>query len=85
MNFFIFLIIVILTYLISITGLSQIIGIIKYKLLSKQFNYIFSIIIWLGILIGYYFIILRFFYKYFYVYLTVTIISFILSLGVKNE
>lgn len=86
MNFLGFCVIVILTYLISVTGLCQIIGTIKFNLLKKpNHNYFFTLFIWFGILIGYGYIIFNFYHKYFYIYLVTTIISFILSLGVKDE
>lgn len=78
-------IIMFLTFLISTFALLQIIGILLFKLPKKEFNCIVGLILWSGILVGYYLIINKWFADYFYVYLVVSIISFVISLSNINN
>ena len=72
MSFIIIFIIMFLTFLISTFALLQIIGILLFKLPKKEFNCIVGLILWSGILVGYYLIISKWFADYFYVYLVVS-------------
>ena len=74
-----------LTFLISTFALLQIIGILLFKLPKKEFNCIVGLILWSGILVGYYLIINKWFADYFYVYLVVSIVSFVISLSNINN
>lgn len=85
MSFIIIFIIMFLTFLISTFALLQIIGILLFKLPKKEFNCIVGLILWSGILVGYYLIINKWFADYFYVYLVVSIISFVISLSNINN
>lgn len=85
MSFIIIFIIMFLTFLISTFALLQIIGILLFKLPKKEFNCIVGSILWSGILVGYYLIINKWFADYFYVYLVVSIISFVISLSNINN
>ena len=85
MSFIIIFIIMFLTFLISTFALLQIIGILLFKLPKKEFNCIVGLILWFGILVGYYLIINKWFADYFYVYLVVSIISFVISLSNINN
>ncbi len=85
MSFIIIFIIIFLTFLISTFALLQIIGILLFKLPKKEFNCIVGLILWSGILVGYYLIINKWFADYFYVYLVVSIISFVISLSNINN
>lgn len=85
MSFIIIFIIMFLTFLISTFALLQIIGILLFKLPKKEFNCIVGLILWSGILVGYYLIINKWFADYFYVYLIVSIISFVISLSNINN
>lgn len=85
MSFIIIFIIMFLTFLISTFALLQIIGILLFKLPKKEFNCIVGLILWSGILVGYYLIINKWFADYFYVYLVVSIVSFVISLSNINN
>lgn len=85
MSFIIIFIIMFLTFLISTFALLQIIGILLFKLPKKEFNCIVGLILWSSILVGYYLIINKWFTDYFYVYLVVSIISFVISLSNINN
>ena len=85
MSFIIIFIIMFLTLLISTFALLQIIGILLFKLPKKEFNCIVGLILWSGILVGYYLIINKWFADYFYVYLVVSTISFVISLSNINN
>lgn len=81
------ILVMIFTFIISVFGFSQVIGSIIYKvLMQKRFEFILTIIIWLGILYGYYLIIINNFNNYFSFYKVATIIAVIVTfLTITNE
>ena len=81
------ILIIIVTFLISIFSFSQIFGCLIYKIFKgKQFKYLITIITWILILFGYYLIITKWFNNYFNYYLYSTIIGTIISLfNIRNE
>lgn len=89
MNFIGFVLIAIITFIITTFALTQIIGIILFKLSKKEFNNLVGLLIWIGILIGLFLIINNWFNSYLNVYIVVSIISFIVCLlnikNLKNE
>lgn len=85
MNFIVFSLIVLITFVLTTTGATQIIGIILYLLPRKQYNTIFGLILWILILCGLYFAISNWFSEYFTTYIVVSIISIIVSIfNTKN-
>lgn len=85
MNFIVFILIVLLTFIISQFAMSQIVGIIFFKLPKKEFSCLIGLIIWLFILYIIYLIITKWFDVYYYVYLITSIISFVIVLfNIKN-
>ena len=85
MNFIGFCLVAIITFVITQFAATQVIGVIIYKLPKKQYNTIIGLIIWILVLVGYYFIITKWFNNYFNVYLWVSIIGLIISIiNLKN-
>lgn len=85
MNFIVFSLIVLITFVLTTTGATQIIGIILYLLPRKQYNTILGLILWLFILCSLYFAIFNWFREYFATYIVVSIISIIISIfNAKN-
>lgn len=89
MNFLLFSIVAIVTFVITQFAGTQIIGIIFIKLPQKDYKTIVGLVLWIGILYLYYLAITNWFDKYFQVYLWCTIISLIICLvnlkKLKNE
>lgn len=89
MNFLLFSIVAIVTFVITQFAGTQIIGIIFIKLPQKDYKTIVGLVLWVGILYLYYLAITNWFDKYFQVYLWCTIISLIICLvnlkKLKNE
>lgn len=79
--------IIFITLLLSIFGFSQFYGSVIYGILKgKIIPYIWSLIIWFGILFGYYLIIINFFQNYFNYYLYPTVIGAILAIiSIKKD
>lgn len=85
MNFFGFTLVTMVTFFISQFAMSQVIGIILFKLPKKEFECLIGLFIWMAVLIGLYFAITKWFNIYFNVYLVVSILSFIIVLfNIKN-
>ena len=85
MNFFGFIIVVLITFIITQLAATQIIGIILFKLPKKEFSFLIGLFIWIIVLIGLYFGIKSFFENYFNVYIWTSIIALIISLlNIKN-
>ena len=80
MNFLLFSIVAIVTFVITQFAGTQIIGIIFIKLPQKDYKTIVGLVLWVGILYLYYLAITNWFDKYFQVYLWCTIISLIICL-----
>ena len=89
MNFLLFSVVAIVTFVITQFAGTQIIGIIFIKLPQKDYKTIVGLVLWVGILYLYYLAITNWFDKYFQVYLWCTIISLIICLvnlkKLKNE
>ena len=89
MNFLLFSVVAIVTFVIAQFAGTQIIGIIFIKLPQKDYKTIVGLVLWIGILYLYYLAITNWFDKYFQVYLWCTIISLIICLvnlkKLKNE
>ena len=89
MNFLLFSVVAIVTFVITQFAGTQIIGIIFIKLPQKDYKRIVGLVLWIGILYLYYLAITNWFDKYFQVYLWCTIISLIICLvnlkKLKNE
>ena len=89
MNFLLFSIVAIVTFVITQFAGTQIIGIIFIKLPQKDYKTIVGLVLWVGILYLYYLAITNWFDKYFQVYLWCTIISLVICLvnlkKLKNE
>lgn len=89
MNFLLFSVVAIVTFVITQFAGTQIIGIIFIKLPQKDYKTIVGLVLWIGILYLYYLAITNWFDKYFQVYLWCTIISLIICLvnlkKLKNE
>ena len=85
MNFFGFVIVVLITFVITQLAATQIIGVILFKLPKKEFRFLIGLFVWLFVLIGLYFGIKTFFENYFNVYIWISIIALIVSLlNIKN-
>ena len=89
MNFLLFSVVAIVTFVITQFAGTQIIGIIFIKLPQKDYKTIVGLVLWIGILYLYYLAITNWFDKCFQVYLWCTIISLIICLvnlkKLKNE
>lgn len=89
MNFIVFSLIILITFILTTTGFTQIIGIVFYLIPRKQYNMIFGLVLWILILSGLYFAIFNWFNEYFNTYIVVSIISIIISIlnakKLKNE
>ena len=89
MNFLLFSVVAIVTFVITQFAGTQIIGIIFIKLPQKDYKTIVGLVLWIGILYLYYLAITNWFDKYFQAYLWCAIISLIICLvnlkKLKNE
>lgn len=74
------ILVIIITFLISIFGFSQILGSLIYKIFKeKQYKYFITIIIWAILLFAFYLIINLWFKEYFNYYLGASIVGAIVS------
>lgn len=89
MNFIVFCLVSLITFIVTQFAVSQIIGILFYMLPQKKYNTIIGLIIWTALLIVLYYGITAWFDNYFNVYLWVSIIASVISLfnirNLKNE
>lgn len=89
MNFIVFCLVSLITFIVTQFSVSQIIGILFYMLPQKKYNTIIGLIIWTALLIALYYGITAWFDNYFNVYLWVSIIASVISLfnirNLKNE
>ena len=85
MNFLLFSVVAIVTFVITQFAGTQIIGIIFIKLPQKDYKTIVGLVLWIGILYLYYLAITDWFDKYVQVYLWCTIKSLIICLVNKKK
>ena len=89
MNFILFIIISLITFILTQFAGTQIIGIIFIKIPKKDYKTIIGLLLWSGILYLYYLAITTWFNAYFQVYLWCSIIALVISLlnlkNLKNE
>lgn len=89
MNFIVFCLVSLITFIVTQFAVSQIIEILFYMLPQKKYNTIIGLIIWTALLIVLYYGITAWFDNYFNVYLWVSIIASVISLfnirNLKNE
>ena len=85
MNFILFIIISLITFILTQFAGTQIIGIIFIKIPEKDYKTIIGLLLWSGILYLYYLAITTWFNAYFQVYLWCSIIALVISLlNLKN-
>lgn len=89
MNFILFIIIALITFVLTQFAGTQIIGIIFIKIPEKDYKTIIGLLLWCCILYLYYLAITTWFNTYFQVYLWCSIIALVISLlnfkNLKNE